>query len=427
MSDVVQDASPNDPVASAASKEVTSEVTHAESLSMRSITRLAPHSVQLAKEHAFLAKSAWCGLVVAVAVVLCSLNAFPPVPVNYRITTQVVATPLRLEQIRKQLKSDEAVGTKARLVSVQTLDAHTVNSKRRNSEHLTLVEVNSVWPSRTTGTELMQWLDEVSKVDAADLKQSDLTSAIRMAHWEVQAAEGYLTQFRERKQLMAANDADKSILNSVAKTDKPAGSPMRLASMSSKSADDSLASSATGDSDDAETEARLIKALEAAKQAEKLATSQAQSQIAQVAGQLSISGAPKVRALPGRVPNYMIYSVIVLAFCGGAIGGWIHHSSQSGGVFYPTDVARAMSVLGLPILGAVRLKGIEPKNTSHSLLSNLTSGQRWIVQKLQLTAEVVVLFWCMTLVIRICLDPLWRTMLWDSPLAALGRLFLGLP
>ncbi len=42
-------------------------------------------------------------------------------------------------------------------------------------------------------------------------------------------------------------------------------------------------------------------------------------------------------------------------------------------------------------------------------------------------AELIVLFWCLAILIRMVLDPFVRGLVWEDPLSALARLFVGLP
>jgi hypothetical protein len=79
------------------------------------------------------------------------------------------------------------------------------------------------------------------------------------------------------------------------------------------------------------------------------------------------------------------------------------------------------------VLGIMRLPNSGVQTLPQSIGGRLSSVRRRLTQQLLALSELVVMFWCLAIAIRVVLDPLWRAMLWESPLAALGRLFFGLP
>lgn len=397
--------------------------------------------VQAGKDEPLLASSVWCGLVFSLAVVFTVLNALPPVPVGYRISAQVLATGKRLAALREQLAAHRSSATRdmaseAQLLGVDVLDAqsHAVSPQLEpRKEPLTLVEVRSLWPGRTSTSEVRQWLSGLIETERPTLSRVDSASDERFARWEVEARRHYLKHFRH-----AHSGEDQSL----EQAEQPAGalvstndkSPTRLASLSLPSGEKSaspitegFAQPAAADDSSAAIEAALVREIELATAREAQTAASLHNQIAQVDGVLTLSGSPRVRAYPGRVPTAMVLSVLVLALAGGAIGGWAHHRAQSGGTFYAVDVASSLHVLGLPVLGHVQLRNSLEHAGDVSLARRISNARRWLLRQSQAVSEVVVLFWCLAIAIRMVLDPLWRAMLWDNPLAALGRLFIGLP
>ena len=409
-----------EPLASAIKSDSESD-----SMPVRALVRVAPQSARLATEHALLASSVWCGMVFSVALVITVLNVLPPVPVGYRVSTQVLASPKRLDTLQRQLASHLSASTDVdtQLLGVEVLDArsHAVAAHLDpDKEPLTLVEVRSLWPSRTTTSQVHHWLSELTKSDAQTVRHFDSASAERFARWELQARQHYLKQFRQTH--TASKPASDDDTGTLASSHEKA--PTRFASLN---LDSPAKVGGLPTPSEVDVEALLVRDVELAGQREATAAQSVAQQAAKVSGVLTLSGSPHVRAYPGRVPTALVMSVLVLALAGGTIGGWAHHRAQSGGIFYATDVASNMRMMGLPILGQVRLPGGGRPGSESRLRQQIARTRRWLLQQSLAASELVVMFWCLAIAIRMVLDPLWRAMLWDNPLAALGRLFLGLP
>lgn len=400
-----------------------------ELLPVRALARVVPQSVQLAKEHAVFGKSVWCGTVFSLAIVLTVLNFLPPIDVGYRVTAQVVASPQRLAQLERHLKSNllgtdrsgTTEGSEAILLGVRLLDEHSSRTSeigKTNSEPLTLIEVSSLWPERTTSGRVHRWLNDLSRVDSRIIRQIDTAASERFSRWEVQARQHYLDHFQHTRKTEQREDHPVGRIVSTRDS-----TPMRFASLS-------LARNTLTEAQrnaDAETEARLVQELEQAKSRQKQASEAAEKQVASMVGVLAISGSPRVRAQSSPVPGTLVFSVLILTVTGGMLGGWVHYRAQSGGTFYASEVASSMSASGLPVLGRLQIENSAVDSTSAELGRRVTSYRRLAVRQLLALSELIVLFWCLAIGIRLVLDPMWRGMLGDNPLAALGRLFLGLP
>lgn len=385
-----------------------------------------PHAL-LTQDRNLLTKSIWCGLVFSLALVLTAINLLPPAPVGYRVSTRMFASPQRLEVLKRKLMIHSAGNASAapdqpQLLGIAMLDAEPQASDRAKplSDPLTLIEVRSLWPSRTDSHQVHQWLNALSEPDQRTLSRVDAASAERFARWEVETAEHYLKHFRHtRHKFVEQEDGQPATLTSA--TDGP---PTRFASLSSTPAEAGQSQTSTA----AEAvEARLVRELQQAASREKTVAAAVQEQALKLSGIVTLAGSPHVRAQPSRVPSAMVLSIVVLGLAGGAIGGWAHHRAQSGGIFYAAEVARSMDVLGLPTLGVLHIAGAGMHATAGHMQRRVTHFRRWAIQKSVALTEWIVMFWCMAIAIRLVLDPVWRTMLVDNPLAALGRLFVGLP
>lgn len=441
--------------------EVPQGTVQSDSMPIRALASVAPQGVQLVRDHAMLANSVWCGLVFSLALVVTVLNLLPPVPVGYRVSAQVLASASRLQALKHQLTSqrvastvDAAPGTQ--LLGIEILDAqsHAASPQRESTkEPLALVEVRSLWPARTTSAQVREWLSELTTPDARSLGATGTETvqhpaeesggepagetagarAGRFARWEVATREHYLKHFRHSR------------FSSDEKTNHPAGTltgsndklPTRFASLNVTVGSHADAPPVDAGADGADSEATLIRELAMASEraasiggaslGERSAATQLPTTASPSAGVLLLSGSPRVRAYPGRVPTALVMSVLVLAVAGGAIGSWAHHRAQSGGTFAASDVARGMNAQGLPVLGHIRLHGAVGAEVDSRIHRRISNARRWIVQQSVTASELVVLFWCLAIAIHMVLDPLWRAMLWDNPLAALGRLLVGLP
>lgn len=384
---------------------------------------------RLIQDHGLLRTSVWCGLVFSLALLLTVINLLPPAAVGYQVSTQLFVSPQRVEVLQRKLTAHAvpdfvpALG-EPKLLSIHLLDhqAEATSTQLESlSEPLELVEVRSLWPSRTNSDDVQQWLNALSEPDQRVLSRVDFANAERFARWEAQVAEHYLKHFRHTRRNDGEADSSQEAATLVSTAE---GLPTRFASLSSKpSTQAKPRAGATAD----EIEARLVQEYQRAAAREKFAAKVVEEQAAKLSGILTLAGSPHVRAQPERVPAPLVLSILVLACAGGAIGGWAHHRAQSGGTFYATEVARNMDVLGLPTLGVLRIAGAHLEGAAGDVHRRVTTLRRWATQKLLTVTELVVLFWCMAIAIRLVLDPLWRAMLWDNPLAALGRLFAGLP
>ncbi len=93
-----------------------------DSLPVRTIARVAPQSVQLAKDHALLGRSVWCGLFCALAAVITVVNLLPPAAVGYKVTSQILVSPKRFERLQQELKKSVPTVAEATLLDVKLLD-----------------------------------------------------------------------------------------------------------------------------------------------------------------------------------------------------------------------------------------------------------------------------------------------------------------
>ncbi len=437
-----------------------------DSLPVRTIARVAPQSVQLAKDNALLGRSVWCGMVCAVAAVVTVVNLLPPAGVAYRVTNQIVVSPKRYDLLKAELKKPQPSSTEATLINVRLLDESPHRRIADPNDSQVLLEVSSIWTSRTSMQRVQKWLGSISTLDEHAVSHIEAARVQRFARWEVETREQYLRQHREA--LLAKRNAESdspasgladagsskysSNIKLASSPNKPrlkfatlgagseaasdaaidlSSSTASTESTSSTSTEGTLELSGPQGQEDAspsdEFEKQLQIELDAARRAEQNVTSEVANQAMQASGKLTLAGSARVHAVPERMPRNQVLSIIVLAFAVGALGGWVNHRAQSGGTFRAVDVSRSLQLLGLPVLGNVQLPTSELAGIEGEVTRRFTDVRRWLMQQCLALAELAVLFWCLAILIRMVLDPLWRGLVWENPLSGLARLFVGLP
>ncbi len=442
---------------SEASKDANARPAQAgDSLPVRTLARVAPQSVQLAKDHALLGRSAWCGMVCALAAVITVVNIMPPAAVGYKITTQIQVSPKRYEQLKQELQRAQPSSSEAALMDIKLLDDTTGLRRTQPQDSQVLLEVSSYWGERTTAQRVHKWLNSISALNEQAVSHIEAARVQRFARWEVQTRQHYLNQYQLDRLSKKAAQAGTSAAEIAESTPPKYPNNIKLASSPSKprvkfatlgeskseeaeanqapvesTADSSLelnSAQPTEDKSPSDAYEQLLQAeLEAAKKIEQDVSSEVASQAAKASGKLTMIRAGRVSAVPDRMPRNQVLSILVLAVAMGALGGWVNHRAQSGGTYRAVDVSHNLQLLGLPVLGNVHLPTSELAGIEGEITRRVVDVRRWLMQQCLALAELVVLFWCLAILIRLVLDPLWRGLVWENPLSGLARLFVGLP
>ena len=363
-----------------------------------------------------LRKAPWCGIVFALGVVITSLNFLPPVGVSYRLESRAMVSPVRLEQL-KQLASEHekmplSEGLPARLLGVRVLDDGSTDLvNNASNEKLILVAIDSHWLNKCNEEQHSLWLERLSKADVANTNETETARLARQARWALAATEHYVAQ---NQYLNETKPSSTRTTFELASTQK-----------SSPGVSATLAAQRSPLGPTSELEEQL-----AAAQSKLSETELAwQQEIEQSSGTIRVAGAPEASAVAGTIPLWMAVSVLVLGLASGTAAGWIQHRLQSGGAYDPTFVSRQLALQGVPVAGEVELPGEMIDGTDWIELAGrkASDASRRTARQLTQISEWAVAFWCIMIVARIVLDPLWRNVLLDSPLAAFGRLLAGMP
>ncbi len=372
-------------------------------------------------------QSVWCGAVCALAVVLTSLNMYPPVNVQYRVNARVVVSQPRLEQLKAVLERDRKVIASGRLRYVQLYKLNLLDEVKNDG--LLLVELESLWTGRASATHIEAWLSTVTKSDPRKLVNSAEAREERYARWQAETAKHYLKYHQYVCAATRTSPAANASLASSSSGDANNGKvPAKFATLSGGDAP-VAATPVSGQLEFADPVVTEKKLTESVKQAEAVAGKAKQSfskALERHAGAIELVGTPRVRSKTSRIPTWMSASVVILAMAAGAIASLLQYRAHSGGAYDPEFVAKQLAIDGLPVVAALQLAPLGPGTASRSN-GFVTAIKNAAGLHLRNLGEGLLTIWCVTITCRILFDPLWRTVAIESPLAAFGRLVTGMP
>ncbi|MFO1063915.1 MAG: hypothetical protein U0892_08640 [Pirellulales bacterium] len=399
-----------------------------------------------------LQNAVWCGLVCSLSAVFTALNLCP-MEVRYQIDAQVLAGPEPLESLKRieEAKSAATVDASEEVSAPQLVTMHVLDEKTldrpypgiADGEPLALLAVRSMWTSRTTTTRIREWLQDLSGSQATETARKSSTPEDRFATWYAETAAHYLNQVdRARERLVSSRDSATvpSAGLDADQTSPSSGIPAKFASLDpSNSGTNALVSTAKSEPrGEASEELREIDTI---RQTLKLAIESspagptrqkpvlaASLQMSQPKAVLAVSGSPRVHPIPAPLTSETFAGVLVLAMAVGAIGGWSCYRAESGGIHLPSEVSRDLELEGLPLVSVIALP---LSNSTGDWIERTAAGaetlRRTAIRRLTAVCEFTLMFWCTALVVRAALDPLWRILLFDNPLAALSRMIIGMP
>lgn len=414
-------------------------------------------------------RSAWCGVVFALAIILTFLNFMPPVSVKYHVRSKIVVSESRLEKLRELVLADriavkQDVKKDILLMSVKVLDLaeqeHSADSEPTD-EKVVLIEVGTLWEGRCTAERHYHWLSNISKIAPNKLAQASAAQAVRQARWELEAAEHYQSQFafQAAKEVLPSEspavsttlpDSTDTAATSAVEAGKPRtfqlasyveASPANLPNPNS--ADPTLPGEtlpASGLANGVEqhrqdtnwseeqgawnVELQLKAQVDLAKERVQHAEAAWMAEIDRSSGTLQIASVPVIAPRPTLIPFWMAASILVLGLAAGSTAGWCQHRGHSGGAFSASQVTEQLGLHSVPTAGRLVLSKSEYQSAVSST-GPLTVAR--IGHGLARLGEWGLTFWVMIAVSRFFLDAIWRDVLINSPLAAFGRLLAGMP
>lgn len=346
-------------------------------------------------------QAVWCGVVTGLAALLLMLNLMPPVEISYRVSGKLLTTAAQVQSLRDAMgSSNKLPSSEPTLVAVRILDRSKNELVSTSAPRAVLLGVESVWSSRCNATQFQSWLETVAATpQIARESASPQSSEIRLTQWQLETAKHYIKH-----------------QDYVGTDNKPTNNVFQLASTSG-------ATNGTAPQLDPSL-ATQVQELE-----KRLADLSRDSRTQTSDPRVELTDAPALRPHSRRIPGWMAMSVIVLGIAVGASSGWLQLRLHSGGVFEPTDVADQLSKAGIPHVASLEITLDKSEVTDWISVASqrATEASRKGGRNLVLLGEGLLAFWCFLILARVCLDPLWRGLMLDSPLAALGRLLTGMP
>ena len=371
-------------------------------------------------------QSVWCGAVCALAVVLTALNMYPPVNVQYRVFTRAVVSQARLDQLKSVLERDRKVIASGRLRYVQLSKLKMLDEVKNDG--LLLVELESLWTGRATPAHIEAWLATVSKTEPRQLVDTVEAHDERFSRWQAETAKHYL---KHHQYLCAGGkpDTTNAQLASTSGTSK-SGVAAKFAHLAASQEQGEHPIAASGQLDFDNPVAVEKKLIETVKQAEvgvKKSEDLFVNALEKHAGAIELVGVSQIHSKTSHIPTWMSASVLILAVATGSVASLLQYRFQSGGAYDPKFVGKQLASDGLPVLAEIKLAPLGHETTQRSPNGLFNGLKNTTGRHLAVAGENLMLIWCFAIAGRILFDPLWRSVLVDSPLAAFGRLVTGMP
>ncbi len=370
-----------------------------------------------------LRQAVWCGAVFALAVLFCILNVLPPVPVKYRVTGKVLVEPRRVEGLVQNLKRATS-GTESTVLSdFQVLArSNSLSSAEqeafKGSDHIFL-KLSSLWNTRCSASDFTSWADSITRSERARIRNSGLSSSVLIARWELAASEHY----RDQHDFLTGNS---EVSGGESSRFQLAGADAHRTGGQLISSSQSLSPSPSSKS----AERKLLEAnVQLARQKLDALESASKAEMLEAAGTISLIDPPQVTPISDRIPGWMAASVLIILISVGIMVGWCQMRLQSGGIYDPEEVAAQLASRGVEVVAQLQLPSDQLDSADWlEVASRQASGAgRRTGRNLVWLSEGILTAWCLLILARMMIDPMWRMVLIDSPLAAFGRLVSGLP
>lgn len=394
----------------------------------------------------------WCGLVFALAALFCTLNALPPIPVKYEVTGKVLVEPQRVAGLVKNLRqitsNSDAVVLRDFQVLARSQSEPVSGFTKFHDKGRVFLTMTGLWNNRCSHEEFQLWAEQATRSEPEIHRDSQLASAVRKARWDLMAAEHYRSH-HDFHGLPAEASSDGQELREIASGDGSVqgSNKFQLAGLESQRSSSHLvagsltqASSAnvalgadvaesslpsTTAADRRQLEANVVLAQQRLSDLE----SSVHQSMREASGTVDLIDPPRVIPVSDRIPSWMALSVIVILLAAGSLAAWYHLRLQSGGVYDPQEVASQLASQGMLVVAKVELPSDQIDSSDWLEMASWQASEagRRTGRNLTYLSEAVLAFWCCLILARLAIDPLWRIVLWESPLAAFGRLMSGLP
>lgn len=358
----------------------------------------------------------WCSAVCALAVLLTTLNLLPPVEVQYKVRSQIIVAQPRLEKLQNLLASDRKLLATGQLKYAQLTNLKVLGDSG-NKDNLLLMEIDSLWTGRTSKEHVQAWLGVVTKADTRSVQDTEAAKLGRFARWQMEATQHYQQHHQHVLEHQAAAETSATLAASSSST------PTVSFASSTYSKPPVHTVANTTSTDLVESKLQLTESFQEAEVAVEQSIGKLQEEVERYSGPLELTGKTTIKSISTRMPRWMVGSLMILALATTAISSWLFMRQNAGNDFDPSHVAQQLAASGLPVLEEIQLSN-SPNTPSPKATRKLfgLSGE-WLL----LIGERVLTVWCCIIFLRILCDPLWRGILFESPLAAFTRLLSGMP
>lgn len=372
----------------------------------------------------------WCGVVVALSVLFTTLNFFPPFPITYKVRSEAVISASRLNELEEKSRKDlEDLASgrikPAQLVGLKVLDASSqaIEGPIPAEQDILLVEFNSVWSKHCSSDLHKKWLTAITSEPTDGIDKSEIAKQHRMAKWELEAAKHY----RDRQEFLS----DKAPLS----TKDEDGKTFSLATTPNNKVSASFATygRVVNEPTDAEESPELIASLDTDVRLASNFLEQTehawQQLIKKSSGLFQVASQPEIETDTRGIPVWMTLSILVVVTCSGASASWLYVRLQSAGGYTPNAIAQQLANEGIPSAGRISLpsEDDDSKGKISRLIKSTRSLGRLAACNLTKIGEFALGFWVLFIVLRLITDSMWRSVLVENPLAAFGRVIIGLP
>lgn len=381
-------------------------------------------------------RTIWCGVVFALVVLLLTLNLLPPVDIHYDVRSEVLVSQTRYDQLVELAARDAEVWIDSEtrpivVTEVKLLDqaAGQDLAGASNQSSVLLVEVNTRWACSFSEDILRSWLDEGSRGKAV-LADDGLSKRSSIARWNVRAAEHYAARHaylsRQDKPGLAVSTPATSF--TLTSQDKPTV-PVSLASLQSASGGVRTGGSSSPSAQDDEPLKKLSAQVASARQELASVQSARQAGLDKALGLFEFAQPASLQPVSTQIPFWMAASVIVLGCSAAFTAGYFQLRLYAGSSNDPSTVAEQLSRMGVPVTGAVKIGADDTEQSDWMDFAKRQASKatRQAGRHLTRNSEWALWFWVYMIAIRFVLDSMWRSVLLESPLAALGRVIVGLP
>lgn len=346
-------------------------------------------------------QAVWCGVVTGLATTLLILNLLPPVEISYLVSGKILTSTTRAESLRDAIGARDEVVAQPAVRAVRILDRSNQSLTVDKAPQAVLLGVDSIWNQRCDQEQFRGWIESITANTRASVVESTPeANEARLVQWQLDTAKHYLTHQEY-----------------VGLDSKASGGVFQLASTGSFSDPTAVQLK--------QQMIQKVKDLEA-----KLASIQSSTaKLQPMSKAVELTDEPVIQPRSGKIPAWMALSVIILGIAVGSSAGWLQLRLHSGGVFDANDVADQLAKVGIPRVADLELN-LDANDSSDwiSIASQrATEASRKGGRNLVMLSEAALALWCLLIVARLGIDPLWRGLMLDSPLAALARLFTGMP